>query len=152
MSYSITLDTTLSNDGYIDCKSVEALNKLNEILQIKYLEKQDYLLEHLPPYITNFILKDDVKLVDILSRKWKERDCKTRKVFRDSIGQILLNKLENAKGSYSKYCKWYDLDKSRAQIIIASCLDKGEIDDILFRGRFQTRVKSSLKLTEHCKY
>jgi len=153
ISSDSSASSDLATDEYINCKSVKALNKLKKILQVSRLNDQDYILDHLPTYMTNFILLEDINLVDILSRKWKKRDGKVRKIFRDIVGEILLDKLTTVKGSYSKYCAWYHLDKCKAQIIIASCLNKyGEVDDILFRDRFDSRIKSSIKLTEKCRY
>lgn len=137
-----------STEGYIDCNIIAAISKLEQDILHQDIETSEYFLEYLPCYVANKILEDDTNLVDILALKWKRKDSNVRRKFRDAVGSILLSKVRKAKGSFKKYENWYNLDKARAQIIIASSLDnKGHIKDRLFRKRFNVRVKSSLKLS-----
>ena len=148
---------SFSSSGSSGCfeKNKKAIKKLEHCyLHLKpcdHLDDKEYLIKHLPKYISKVILKRCTTLVEILACKWKRKDKKIRKIFKDSVGKALLNKLLCTcdKDLISSIRKWYRLDKRTAQIIIASSLTKkGDINGKLFDKRFKTRIKSKTNFTK----
>lgn len=136
-------DYSSSSNSFNESGYKHVLNRI-ECLLHDSLPNKKYLSKNLPNYVTKICKNGNI--VEILSIRWKLKDRKIRKVFRDSIGIVLLNKLSYVRGSYSKYCKWYNIDKKYAQILIASSLKScGKVDCRLFRERFDVRKNSSRK-------